>query len=127
MSFEAELKSHLQAGAAVTALVADRVHPDVVPEGSSLPVVTYSVIFGAPANCLDGFTGKASNYAVQLDCWAKTHDAAQALALAVRDRMNTAASNFSAYITSFPLVKDYEPDTKRYRYGLQVSCWHKET
>ena len=126
MSFETDLKAHLQGGAAVSALVADRIHPQIVPEGSTLPVVTYTSVFGQPVSCLDGFTSAVARYSVQIDCWAKTRDAAAALALAVRDRMNTAASSFSALITQDPLIKDYEADTRRYRHALEVSCHHKE-
>lgn len=126
MSFETDLKTHLQGGASVSALVADRIFPQVVEQGAAMPAVTYTLVFGAPISSLDGFTSTIAQYAVQLDCWAKTHDAAAALALAVRDRMNTAASSFSAVITQDPLIQDYEPDTKRYRHALQVSCHHKE-
>ncbi len=126
MGFEADLKSHLQGASAVSALVADRIHPQVLPEGSTLPAVTYTAVFGTPQNSLDGFTSTIVNYSVQIDCWAATFDAAAALALAVRARMNTAASSFSTVIREYPLLDDYEPDTKRYRRSLGCSCWHKE-
>jgi hypothetical protein len=126
MSFESDLKAHLQAGSAVSALVADRIHPGIVPEGSSLPVVTYTHAFGAPEICLDGFTSGVTRYAMQFDCWALTYDEVVALALAVRDRLNTAASTFAVALTEFPSFDDYEPDTKRYRRSIGAAIRFKE-
>jgi hypothetical protein len=126
MMFEHDLKSHLQAGAGVSALVADRIFPLRLKDGGALPAVTYQVIYGATANSLDGFTSGMVNYQVQLDCWSETYEGALSLAKAVRDRMNTAATAFSAVIRDFPGNDDYEPDTKHYRRILNVSCWHHE-
>jgi hypothetical protein len=126
MSFEADFKAHLQADPALVALVADRIHPGVVPEGSPLPVVTYTHVLGQPEICLDGFTSGVTRYAMQVDCWALTYDEATALALAVRDRLNTDASNFATALTEFPAFDDYEPQTKRYRRSLGCACRFKE-
>jgi len=126
MSFEADLKSHLQGVAAVSSLVNDRIYPQILPEGATLPAVTYTLVFGQPENSLDGFTSGLTRFSVQLDCWAKTFGAAVALALAVRDRMNTNASTFSTVLLNYPALDDYEPDTKRYRRALECACWFKE-
>lgn len=128
MSFEADLKSHLQGDASIVALVADRIYPGIVEEGANrMPAVVYSLPFGAPENCLDGFTSGVSSYEVQLDCYALTYDETIRLALAVRDRMATAAAQtFACIVTQFPLIDDYEPDTKRYRRSIGCSVKFKE-
>lgn len=127
MTFEADFKAYLQADPAIVAIVADRIHPVIVPEGSSLPVVTYQHVFGAPQVSLSGFTSGLTRYLVQVDCWALTFEAVAALALAVRDRIAAdGASTFGMNITEYPLADDYEPDTKRYRRAISVACWFRE-
>jgi hypothetical protein len=125
MSFEADLKSHLSV-AGIGALAGDRVYPTVRPQDSGLPAVTYSHVSGRPSNSLDGYTSGLQRFLMQIDCWAKSHSEVMALATAVRDRMNTAAATFSTVITEYPLLDDYEPDTKLYRRSLGVACWYRE-
>lgn len=125
MSFEADFKTHLQV-AALAAFVADRITPEIVPEGSLMPAMTYSLIAGQPQNCLDGFTSGLSRYSVQVDCWATTKTAVNALALVARDRLNVAAATFRTVINDFPLLDDYEPETKRFRRSIGCACWFSE-
>ena len=125
MTFETDLKSHLQSDASIAALVNDRIHPRKLKDGESLPVVIYSIIFGETQNSLDGFTSGVVRYRVQVDCWSSIADDANELALAVRDRMNVAASTFKSFIIS-SAIDDYEQDTKRYRRTLEFSCLHTE-
>ena|SRR3990167_1473205 len=125
MTFEADLKSHLQV-AAVAAFVADRIYPEIVPQGAGMPAITYSLQSGELQNSLDGFTSGLSRFPIQIDCWAATKTAVNALALVVRDRMNTNPSTFKIIITNYPLFDDYEPDTKRYRRSMGCSCWFSE-
>jgi hypothetical protein len=125
MSFEADLKSHLSV-AGIGALVGERVYPIVRPQDSALPAITYSHVFGRPSNSLDGYTGGLQRFLMQIDCWAKSYEQVAALARAVRDRMNTAAATFSTVITEYPLLDDYEPETKLYRRSLSVACWYRE-
>lgn len=125
MTFEADLKTHLQV-AAVAAFVNDRIYPEIVPQGVAMPAITYSMLDGQPQNSLDGFTSGLSRYPVQIDCWANTKTAVNALALVVRDRMNVAASTFRSVLTNYPLIDDYEPDTKRYRRSIGCACWFSE-
>jgi uncharacterized protein DUF3168 len=126
MSFEADLKAHLQGDATVSATVADRIFPSIVPEGEAMPSITYTHIIGQPENSLDGFTSGLTRYAMQIDCWALTYPAVLALALAVRDRLGTNASTISFVVNEFPLIDDFEPDTKRFRRALGCACWFKE-
>ena len=123
MSFEADLKSHLQGGAAVAALLQDRFHPLVRPEGGALPAATYTLIYADPLANLDGMDGSLRNIRVQIDTWAQSFSAVVGLADAIRSRMNTAASTFTSVVlpTQFD---DYEPDTRLYRRMQEFSCWY---
>jgi hypothetical protein len=124
MSFDDDLKAHLNV-AAIGALAGDRVWP-VRRFGDELPAVTYTYVFGRPSNSLDGYTSGLQRFLIQLDCWAKSHSEVIALAQAVRDRMNIAAASFKTVITEYPLIDDYEPDTKLFRRSLSVACWYRE-
>lgn len=126
MSFETDLKSHLQSGSAVSAIVDDRIYPVVVKEGSQMPAAVYSFPFGQTENSLDGFTSGVVRYRVQIDCWALTYRQVVLLALAIRDRMNVSAASFKSLIISYPSFDDYEPETKRYRRTMEFSCSHTE-
>lgn len=127
MTFEAALKAHLQADATITSYVADRITPVIREEGAALPALVYTHVFGAPQNSIDGFTSGLTRYVIQFDCWALTNQAAEALALAVRNRLGTVASTIPQIVVAeFPLFDDYEPDTKRYRRALQCAMWHQE-
>lgn len=110
----------------MTAYVGQRIRPGVLNDADIMPAITYSLITGAPQTSLDGFTSGLTRYAVQIDCWASTFNAVVALALAVRDRMNVAADGFRTVITDFPLLDDYEDDTKRFRRSIACACWYTE-
>lgn len=126
MSFEADLKAHLQSDSTISGLVNARIFPKKVPEEVTMPVITYTNNDGEPQNCLDGFTSGVVRYDMQIDCWATTFTRVIALGLAVRNRLNTVAATFSSIITQYPALDDYEEDTKRYRRSIGVICWFKE-
>lgn len=126
MSFESELKGHLQGGASVVALVVDRITPVKLADGSAMPAVVYSIIFGNTENSLDGFTSNIVRYRVQIDCWGNLFREVVELALAVRDRMNAPPAAFTCTILSFPGFDTFEEETKKYRRTLEFSCEHRE-
>jgi hypothetical protein len=125
MTFSADLKGHIQTGS-ISALVNDRIYPARIKDLESMPCIVYTFVFGEPQNSLDGHSSLLTRYIVQIDCWGKTRQSAEALAYLVRDRMNVAASSFRGVVTEFPLIDEYEPETDRYRFSLSCSCWHQE-
>lgn len=126
MTFQAELFAHLNV-AAITSYVGRRIFPGVIPEGEvGLPAITFSFVSGQPQNSLGGFTSGMTRYIVQIDCWGATVAAVDSLSIVVRDRMASAASTFRTAVTEFPLLDDYEPQTKRYRRSIACSCLHVE-
>lgn len=126
MTFEADLKAHLAAASALTDVIGSRLRPVKLEQEELLPAATYTIVFGEPQNCLDGFTSNLTHYIVQFDFWATAYSQVLAAALATRNRLNTPASSFRTVITDFPLFDDYEPETKRHRRAIQVSCWFRE-
>lgn len=126
MSFEAELKAHLQSDSAISAMVGERIHPLILPERSEFPAITYTLVFGEPQNSLDGFTSGLRRISVQIDCWSRTFDRTKSVAEAVVSRLGTPASAFKSVVTEYPTLDDYESETKIYRRSIGASCWFTE-
>lgn len=122
MSFDADLRSHLQ-HASVTAYVGERVHP-VVRSSTTLPALTYLRATASPQNSILGFTSGLTIIRLQVDVWATTFDAARLIAIAVRDRMNTAAATFKSWMIDETDL--YEDDTKIYRVLMEFSVHFTE-
>ena len=123
MSFEADLKAHLQASAALVALVADRITPVIREEGAAVPAVSYQIVASDPMANLDSMDTALRNIRLQLDCWSRAHSDVVAMADAIRTRMDTAAATFAS-VALPTLVDDYESDTRLYRRMLELSCWY---
>ncbi len=75
--------AELVADAGVTSLVAKRIFPGQVPEGSAMPAVCYSVISDLPQDSLEGGIDRLKNARLQVDCYAKTYLEAHAVAASV--------------------------------------------
>lgn len=128
MSFEADLKAHLQADATLSGLVADRIYPEgTTPQGGVTSArVSYTHVFGEPLVCLDGYTSGVQRRVIQIDCWSLVRSVCDAVAQAVFERLNVSASSFTVTITGYPLLDDYEPDTKLYRRSIGASCLYTD-
>lgn len=79
---------------AVLAAVHPRVYPDVAPEGSALPYITWQQIGGDVIRPVDGLPDKRNAY-IQVNCWAATRADANAMALQVEAAL-VAATAFQA-------------------------------
>jgi hypothetical protein len=126
MTIESDLKAHLQAASAISAIVDDRITPLVREEGSSSDSVTYSIIAGDPMPNLDGSDSSLANYRVQIDSWSRNHSTVMSLAAAISARMGIAADTFRA--VKLPThLDDFEFQTKLYRRMLEFSVWHRSS
>lgn len=129
MTFEADLKTHLQSDTAISALVADRIHPLKLDDGATLPAITFQQIADDPQSGLDGDDGNLIRYRIQINVWASGSNGymdAKALAELVRIRLQTEASTFSA--VPEPSGQDvYEPNTKRFGFLRDFSIWYRST
>lgn len=85
------LRAFLAADAAIAALVVaggtTRIYPGKMPQGVTATSIVYNDISGQTGLHNEGSDGLASNR-VQLTAWATTADAAQALALAIKNRLH---------------------------------------
>lgn len=78
------LVQRLLAARQVTTLVGDRIRPDVLPIGDTLPAIRYETITRASEYHLGGASGTATSR-VQFDAYGRTRREANALANAVND------------------------------------------
>lgn len=130
MTFEAVLKAHLQDGGAIEAIVADRITPQPVPQGTRAgdppkACITYLVVQEDPQSDLDGEDGQLLEIRVQVDCWASTQTTVRELAELVRLRMKT--SSFRATPTPGSSFGDYEQQSKLHRFSRDFTCWYRTT
>jgi len=83
MDIEPALRSELINNAAVAAMVGTRVYPMHLPQGYTLPAISYQMISAPRAWSTTGPVGQVQAR-VQVDCWAETYDGAKSLSNGVR-------------------------------------------
>lgn len=107
--------------ALVSSIVAGRVYP-AGTASTVTPYVTYSRVVSLEQSTLDanGGTGNASNTRLQVDIWAESYGAAQALAAQVK----AALKGWSTENIVLSEQDDFEPDTRLHRCLLDLSVWH---
>lgn len=83
MSAESVLYGWLSGHAALTELVSTRIYPDVIAQGEALPAVAYTRSGTEPVSVIHG-AAAAEFVTLQIQCWAATRTAADAVADAVQ-------------------------------------------
>lgn len=125
MSALTDLVWWLKSQAAVTALVSTRITPMPLPQGSTLPAITYWLISTPREYVQTGRAGLA-RARVQIDVWASTYLEAQTVAEAVV----TAFDGWHDTLGNVAFVEGprdgYETDTKLYRKLLDVTIHYEE-
>lgn len=82
MSIETDLYSTLSNDAGVTALVSDRIYPNLAEEDDPRPYIVYQLITGERLSTITG-VNDARRKRVQISCHADTYASAKAVAAAV--------------------------------------------
>lgn len=83
MSAETELYATLSAAAGVTALVATRIYPDIVPQDADLPAIAYQRTATEFLNTLHGGAPLGHTATLEITCVAESRPGANAVANAV--------------------------------------------
>lgn len=130
---EEDLRTFLLGGAAVSAIVGERLAWGARPQGELLPCGTLHRITGGRDYHMRGRSGLVDSL-VQIDCWAGTWLAAKELARAVVARLDglTEGSFQKAFVESerdsFEAGEGPQPGgtTDFYRTSLDVRIWHVE-
>ena len=111
----------LTGAAPVTAVAGTRIYPIQRPQDSTLPAISFLRIGGARGYAMDGDTG-LENISIQIDCWADSLSASDALMNLVITAM-TAETTFSVYdITS---IYETEEDGD-FRVSRDFLLWNQE-
>lgn len=84
----AATRTKLVGTAAVAAILGTRIYPDHLPQSTTLPAAVYYGISGTDEPQLSGLAGFATER-IQIDAYASTRSAANALALAIRDALTS--------------------------------------
>lgn len=126
---EEALVSALKAHAGLEALVVERIFPVMVPQGTTLPAVSYRRVSGPRIHAMVADPGLASPR-IQVDAWGATYASAKAVAAQVIDclqRWSGTVETVSVQDTYFQGDQDiYDPDTERWQVSMDFIVWHNE-
>lgn len=119
MSVETDFRALLAGHTPLSALVGARIALNAVPEGSAFPLV----VFAASHDRQNGLDGALlyDNTTLDVQCWAETAAAADAVADAVIAAVATAPVLHSATVLS--RATNFDPDLGADGTALQVSWW----
>jgi len=115
---EADVWTVLTAGTPTAA--GARVYRNAAPQGAAEPRITFARATNAPVVSLSGRSG-LDQVRLQVDCWAKRAEDAQALAHQVRLLLE--AQPFKALMQND--FSAFEPDTKLHRWSMDFRCWDR--
>ena len=127
---ETAVRAILAADGTVSGLVSSRIYPMKLPQGPTMPAITYSRVSGPRVETITGPSGLA-HPRVQVDSWASTYAGVKALATAVRKALDgyrgTIASVRVGGIIMDGELDLYEPGVEEYRVTQDYVVWHDET
>lgn len=115
MTIEASLVS------ALNGLVSNRVYPDVAPLGCSIPYITYQQVGGEAISFLEKAVPSIKNGRFQVNVWAASRAAANALALQIESALVTASTMQTKPSAAF--VSTHDEETNYYGCLQQFSVW----
>jgi hypothetical protein len=134
-------RAYLLADATISAAVGgSRIHPTVLPQGTNGPAVpacVYNVISEQTDHTTEGASGLVM-VRMQVDCYAATPNEADALARAIKSRIDGVRTAWTYGTASPPDAVNvqgvfaenartgYEPDAKLYVSGRDYLVWFEE-
>lgn len=101
--------------------VCSRVYPDIAPENTLKPLITWRSIGGEASRFVDGSASDKRNTNIQIDVWSTTRAEALNMIRQVED-----AICGSAHFSAQPIgesVSDYEDETKLYGSTQRFDIW----
>ena len=96
--------------AALRGLVADRVFPDVAPENTPRPYITYQQTGGDAVNFVENTIPSKKNARMQINVWADTRLQATAMCGSVEDALRTLVSLQPTVLGA--AIATYDDETK---------------
>lgn len=129
---EEGLFTYLSTYAGLTSLISTRVYPLVIPQGATLPCLTYQRISTVRSPSLDssGIGNELSSARFQFDVWATTALSAKTITDQLRAALHGKKGTMGSVTIHSALVDDeqsnFEPDTKIYRSRSDYFIWHND-
>jgi len=138
MSVETALVKLLIDDSDVNTLVGSRIYPNYVPQGVTLPAITYQEISGVRDTHMTGASGLVQAR-FQINCWCKTYPDSRTLANYIRIALSPATDDYpktvvGTYISAIMLLNEndvpsiYGDNEEKSGFGkmLDFSVWFKE-
>lgn len=107
---------------ALALLVADRVYPDVAPEGTVRPYLTYQQVGGKALNYVEGSIPGKRNARIQINAWADARLAASELSEQAEDALRLVPGLQAEVLGA--RVSIFEEDTKLRGARQDFSVWY---
>lgn len=129
---EEGIAAFLIADAAIGAVVADRIYPMMIPQGATIPCLTYQRISTPRITTHDssGSTGDLAHPRFQFDAWAETQKSAKAISDVLRGVLHGKTGAMGGVTIRAALadneVPEYVPDIELYRSRSDYIIWHQE-
>lgn len=124
MSLESDLYLYLTADAGLASLVGTRIYPVHLPEGTTLPAVSYFMVDNPPDYTHDGET-TLEHPRYQFDCWATSH----VNVIALQDAVQAALGRFrqaGIRVTFRQSARDLsEIELKIWRRSIDAIIWNQ--
>lgn len=114
---EQQLLQRLKSSEAITAIVSHRVYNGPLPEGATLPALTFEYVVDRPQNTFCGDTGAARNI-YTISAWANTYAQAQELRKAIQAEMSDRPR--------LALVPLHDHKDRLYRFAIDYSIFRQE-
>lgn len=130
MAFDTELVAWVLTQSTITALIGTRIHPDFLPQNTTLDAIVYNQISGVRAHSTAGASGYCeARY--QLSCWSATKAGAKALAEAVRKAIDGFGGTMGTTAVNYAFLEDetdaWEDEPKRWRTDLDFMIAFNES
>lgn len=118
---ESQMRTILLGQPGLAALVGERMYPQTLPQGATLPAVTYSLISGTTEGDSQDGPG-VSRRRYQFDCWGATYSDATAVATALTTAVSgTRRIGQASFVDNE--VDGFEAETQRWRRIVDVMVW----
>ena len=86
MSIETDLYATLSTDSGVTALCSTRIYPNLAPEGTAFPYITYQMVAGTRISTIPGI-GDMIRKRIQISCHANTYSESKSVGTAVESAL----------------------------------------
>ena len=128
MTVNADLTTILEAHAGLSALVGDRIHSNKLPQGETMPCITYRRISSTRISAMVADTGTVRAI-YQYDVWATGYDSMRAVTEQLRQALQRYQGTDTVEIEHIfvnPEIEFYEDETELHHCAIDFEVIYKE-